>query len=370
MTPPPPAAPTAARALGRPAPAPSPGPAPDGAALDLRSVLRRLADGSRLAEAEARAVFDDVMEGHATPAQIGGLLMAMRVRGESLDEIVGAARAMRARMASVEAPAGALDVCGTGGDGAKTFNISTTVAIVVAACGVPVAKHCNRAISSRSGAADVLEALGVPLDAPLEAVARGLWEVGLGFLFAPRHHEAMRQVAGSRRELGARTLFNLVGPLSNPANARRQLLGVFDVRWVEPMAEALRALGSERAWIVHGEDGLDELTTTGRSFVAELREGRVRRFEVEPGDLGLGRARAEDLEGGDAAENAHATRRVLAGEAGPHRDVVLLNAAAALVVAGRVDGLAQGCALAGEAIDAGEARARLDALRRVMERAA
>lgn len=336
----------------------------------MHAVLRGLADGAALGEAEARAVFDGVMEGRATPTQIGGLLMAMRVRGETLDEILGAARAMRARMARVEAPQGTLDVCGTGGDGTSTFNISTTVAFVVAACGVPVAKHCNRAVSSRSGAADVLEALGIPLDAPLDAVERAIWEVGLGFLFAPRHHEAMRQVAGSRRELGARTLFNLLGPLSNPANARRQLLGVFDRHWVDVLAEALAALGSERAWVVHGEDGLDELTTTGRSFVAELRDGRVRRFEVEPREVGLSRARPEDLAGGDAAENALALRRVIAGATGPHRDVVLLNAAAALVVAGRVEDLARGCALAGEAIDQGAAEARLEALRRAMGRAA
>lgn len=370
---------SAASTIERPALAPVRAPATDaapprmaldGAGLDFRAILKGLATGGVLGEVEARRIFEGVMEGQATPTQIGGLLMALRVRGETLGEIVGAARAMRARMARVEAPAGALDVCGTGGDGASTFNISTTVSFVVAACGVPVAKHCNRAISSRSGAADVLEALGVPLDAPFEVVERAIWEVGIGFLFAPRHHEAMRQVAGSRRELGARTLFNLVGPLTNPANAQRQLLGVFDARWVGVVAEALQALGSEHAWVVHGEDGLDELTTTGRSFVAELRGGQVRRFEVEPGQVGLPRARPEDLEGGDAAENALALRRVLAGEAGPHRDIVLLNAAAALVVAGRVPDLRQGCAVAGEAIDAGAAAARLDALRRAMERAA
>ena len=335
--------------------------------LDMRAVLRGLAEGTPLASREAHAVFDGVMEGRATPTQIGGLLMAMRVRGETLDEIVGAAGAMRARMSRVDAPEGAVDVCGTGGDGASTINISTTVAFVVAACGVPVAKHCNRAVTSRSGAADVLEALGVPLDVPAEALARAMRETGVGFLFAPRHHEAMRHVAGSRRELGARTLFNLVGPLSNPAGARRQLLGVFDARWLELMAQALRELGSERAWVVHGEDGLDELTTTGPSQVAELRDGRVRRFTVTPEEAGLPRARPSDLEGGDATRNAAALRAVLAGEAGPHRDVVLLNAGAALVVAGRAEDLAHGVALAAGALDSGAAAAKLDALLGALE---
>lgn len=338
--------------------------------LDVPSALRILAGGSALAEWEARSVFGEIMGGGATPAQIGALLMAMRVRGETLDEIVGAARAMRERMVVVDAPEGAVDVCGTGGDGAGTFNISTTVAFVVAACGVPVAKHCNRAMSSKSGAADVLEALGLRLDAPFEAVARAIREVGVGFLFAPRHHSAMRHVGPSRRELGVRTLFNLVGPISSPARARRQLLGVFDRAWVEPMAQALAALGSERAWVVHGEDGLDELTTTGSSTVAELRDGSVRRLTITPEQVGLRRARSEDLAGGDATENAGLLRAVLAGKQGPHRDIVLLNAAAALLVAGRAGTLAEGCALAGEAVDAGAAAGKLDALVRVMEGAA
>ena len=337
------------------------------AAPDLRAVLRGLATGAPLAEREATAVFDEVMEGRATGAQIGGLLMAMRVRGETLAEIVGAARSLRARMDRAEAPAGAVDVCGTGGDGAGTINISTTVAFVVAACGVPVAKHCNRAVTSRSGAADVLEALGVPLDVPAHALARAMRETGVGFLFAPRHHEAMRHVAPSRRELGARTLFNLVGPLANPAGASRQLLGVFDPRWVPVMAEALRALGSERAWVVHGEDGLDEVTTTGRTLVSELRGRAIRSFEVTPEEAGLPRARPEDLLGGGAEANAVALRMVLQGRTGPHRDVVLLNAAAALVVAGRAEGLAEGVSVAARAVDSGAAAAKLDALLRSLE---
>ena len=336
-------------------------------APDLRAVLRGLATGAPLPERETTAVFDEMMEGRATPAQIGGLLMAMRVRGETLGEIVGAARSLRSRMDRVEAPEGAVDVCGTGGDGAGTINISTTVSFVLAGCGVPVAKHCNRAVTSRSGAADVLEALGVPLEASPGARARAMRETGVGFLFAPRHHEAMRHVAPSRRDLGTRTLFNLVGPLANPAGARRQLLGVFDARWVQVMAEALRALGSERAWVVHGEDGLDEMTTTGRTFVAELGHGAIRRFEVTPEEAGLPRARPEDLVGGGAEENAVALRLVLQGRTGPHRDVVLLNAAAALVVAGRADGLAEGARIAARAIDAGAAAAKLDALVHAVE---
>lgn len=334
---------------------------------DLSAVLRGLAEGGSLTRDDARAVFDTMMEGRATSAQIGGLLMAMRVRGETLDEIVGAAGAMRARMSRIEAPDGAVDVCGTGGDGAKTINISTTVAFVVAACGVPVAKHCNRAVTSKSGAADVLEALGVPLDASSAALVRAMRETGVGFLFAPRHHEAMRHVAGSRRELGVRTLFNLVGPLSNPAGARYQLLGVYDPCWLDIMASALHELGSERAWIVHGEDGLDELTTTGQSLVAELRDGRIHTFAISPEDVGLRRVRPEDLEGGNAAENADALRAVLGGKAGPHRDVVLLNAGAALVISGRADTLSNGVALAGEAVDAGAATAKLDELLHALE---
>ena len=337
------------------------------APLDMPAVLRGMATGAPLDMGGAAAVFDEVMDGHATPAQVGGLLMAMRVRGETLAEIVGAARALRSRMSRVEAPEGAVDVCGTGGDGAATINISTTVSFVVAACGVPVAKHCNRAVTSRSGAADVLEALGVPLDATPATLARAMRDTGVGFLFAPRHHAAMRHVVDIRRELGARTLFNLVGPLANPAGARRQLLGVFDRAWVPVMAEALRALGSERAWVVHGEDGLDELTTTGRTFVAELRDGALRQFEVTPEEAGLRRARSEDLTGGGAEENAEALRAVLAGRTGPHRDVVLLNAAAALVVAGRAERLADGVDLAVWAIDTGAATGKLDALVRAVE---
>ena len=332
---------------------------------DLKPVLARLAAGATLTQDEAEAAFDIIMSGDATPAQMGAFLMALRVRGETVEEITGAARIMRAKALRIEAPANAIDTCGTGGDASGTYNISTGAALVAAACGVPVAKHGNRALSSRAGSSDVLGALGVNLDADIGSVRRALWEIGICFLMAPRHHGAMRHVAGPRVELGTRTIFNLLGPLSNPAGARRQLMGVFARHWVEPLAHVLANLGTERAWIVHGSDGLDELTTTGPSFVAELRDGEVRSFELLPEDAGLRRARPEELKGGDPEVNAAAMRVMLAGEAGPFRDVVLLNSAAALLVAGRADDLRAGVALAADAIDSGRARQVLDELVRI-----
>lgn len=328
----------------------------------IRPVLARVALGESLSEAEAEAVFAEIMSGEATPAQIGGLLMALRVRGETVAEITGAARIMRAKSLAVAAPADAIDTCGTGGDGSGTYNISTAAAFVVAGCGVPVAKHGNRALSSKSGSADVLAALGVNLDADLALVQESLATNHIGFLMAPRHHSAMRHVAGPRVELGTRTLFNLLGPLANPANTRFQVIGVFAERWVEPLAEVLGRLGSERAWVVHGSDGLDELTTTGPSTVAELRDGRVHRFTVTPEQAGLPRADAEALKGGDAAANAQALRALLDGAPGAYRDIVVLNAAAALVVAGRAGDLAAAARLAEHSIDSGAAAASLDRL--------
>jgi anthranilate phosphoribosyltransferase len=322
---------------------------------DLKALLGKVADGGTLTEDEAETAFDVIMSGNATPAQMGGFLMALRVRGETVDEIAGAARVMRAKVHPIDAPPGAIDTCGTGGDAAGTWNISTAAAIVVAACGVPVAKHGNRAASSRSGAADVLQALGVNIECDMALVQRSLDELGLCFLMAPRHHTAMRNVGPTRVELGTRTIFNLLGPLSNPAGARRQLLGVFSRTWVEPLARVLGRLGSERAWVVHGSDGLDEITTTGVTHVAELRDGSVRTFEIVPEDAGLPRAEPSALKGGDAATNAQAIRALLAGETGAYRDIVLLNAGAALVVAGRADDLRSGVAQAREAIDGGTA---------------
>lgn len=336
----------------------------------FQHILRLVADGATLTAEQTEAAFDLMMQGAATPTQIGGLLMAMRVRGETVEEITGAVRAMRAHMITVKAPAGAIDCCGTGGDARHTVNISTAVTFVVAGCGVPVAKHGNRAASSKSGAADVLEALGVNLDVSLSALPSAFDETNVAFLFAQRHHPAMRHVAQSRRELDTRTLYNLLGPLSNPAGARRQLLGVFGPQWLEPIAEVLHTLGSERAWVVHGGDGLDELTTTTHSSVAELRGGRVSRFDVWPEQAGVARATLDDLRGGDARQNAAELRSVLQGRACPYRDIVVLNAAAALVVADKADGLGQGAEMARQSIDTGAAAARLEALVRATNRVA
>lgn len=329
---------------------------------DLRPTLALLAGGATLTAQQTETAFDMMLAGEAPPAQVGGLLMAMRLHGETVEQITGAARAMRARMTPVLAPAGAIDTCGTGGDVSGTLNISTAVAFVVAGCGVPVAKHGNRAASSKSGAADVLEALGVNLDMPFEMLSRTLHDEQIAFLFATRHHAAMRHVGTTRRELGVQTIFNLLGPLSNPASAQRQLLGVFGPQWLTPIAEVLRALGSTRAWVVHGGDGLDELTTTTHSSVAELRGGKVTRFEVMPEQAGIARATLDDLRGGDAHENAAALRQMLDGRVGPYRDIVLLNAAAALVVADKAVGLEQGAELARRSIDSGAAASRLEAL--------
>ena len=328
----------------------------------LKPFLAKLADGRSLDADEAEAAFDIIMSGSATQAQIGAFLMALRVRGETVDEITGAVRIMRAKAVAVSAPADAIDVVGTGGDASGTYNISTAAAIVVASCGVPVAKHGNRALSSRSGAADVLAALGVDIDADVALVERAILEAGIGFMMAPRHHSAMRHVAAPRAEIGTRTIFNLLGPLSNPAGVRRQFTGAFAREWIEPMARVLGNLGAERAWVVHGSDGLDEMTTTGASHVAELSGGEVRAFDVSPADAGLPEARPEELKGGDAETNAAALSALLRGEAGPYRDVVLYNAAGALIVAGKVENLKDGVARGAAAVDEGRAAATLEKL--------
>lgn len=328
----------------------------------LKPFLAKVADGTALTAQEAEDAFAVIMSGEATSAQIAGLLMALRVRGETVNEITGAVRAMRAKMLPVTAPAGAIDVVGTGGDGSGTFNISTGAALVVAGCGVPVAKHGNRALSSKSGAADVLTTLGVNLDAELPLVERAIAEAGIGFLMAPRHHAAMKHVMPARVEMGVRTIFNILGPLSNPAGVTRQFTGVFARQWVEPLAQVLKNLGSEACWVVHGEDGLDELTTTGPSFVAQLKDGAITTFTVTPADAGLPTARPEDLKGGSPEINAQAIRDLVAGKKGPYRDIVLLNAAASLVVAGKVDDLMSGVAKAAQAINGGAAAQALDRL--------
>jgi anthranilate phosphoribosyltransferase len=328
----------------------------------FKKLLAFVADGGKLSQAQAEEAFEIIMSGNATPSQMGAMLMGLRLRGETVDEIAGAARVMRAKAVPIQAPPGAIDTCGTGGDASGTYNISTGAAIVVAACGVPVAKHGNRAASSKSGSADVLAALGVNLDADMALVAESLKVNNIGFMMAPRHHAAMRHVGPTRVELGTRTIFNLLGPLSNPAGAKRQLLGVFHRQWVKPVAEVLGTLGSERAWVVHGSDGLDELTTTGTSYVAELKDGKVTAFEVTPEDAGLARVTSDALKGGDPAFNAQAVTAMLGGATGPYRDIVLLNAAAALIVAGKAADLKAGVKLAAEAIASGKAKATLASL--------
>jgi len=328
----------------------------------FKPLIAKVAAGSHLSRAEAVEAFDAILSGEVTPSQLGGFLMALRVRGESVEEITGAVTAMRAKMARVDAPAGAIDIVGTGGDGSGSFNVSTLAALIVAACGTPVAKHGNRAASSKSGAADTLSALGVKIGLTPEAVERSLRETGIGFMMAPTHHAAMRHVGPTRVELGTRTIFNLLGPLANPAGVRRQLIGVFSAAWLEPMAEVLRNLGSERVWIAHGADGLDEMSTTGPTKIVELNEGKIRSFEVTPESVGLPRATLSSLRGGDAAYNAAALRAVLEGAANAYRDIAVFNAAGALVVAGRVRDLAEGVSLAGEVLRSGAAARILDRL--------
>ena len=328
----------------------------------FRALISKVATGSTLTREEASHAFDKMMSGEATPAQMGGLLMALRIRGETVEEITGAVATMRSKMLPVKAPADAIDVVGTGGDAAGSYNISTCAAFIVAGAGVPVAKHGNRALSSRSGAADVLGALGVKIDLMPEQISRCITDAGIGFMFAPAHHPAMKNVGPTRVELGTRTIFNLLGPLSNPASVKRQMVGVFARPWIEPLAKVLGALGMERAYVVHGSDGLDEITTSGPTYVAELEGGKVRTFEITPEEVGLKRSNAADLKGGDAETNAKALREVLAGKLGPFRDVAALNAAAALVVAGKAKTLADAFKLAQKSVDSGEALKRLDRL--------
>jgi len=329
---------------------------------DLKSIIGKVATGATLSREEASAAFAAMMSGEATPSQMGGLLMALRVRGETVDEITGAVAAMRGKMLKVEAPAGAVDVVGTGGDGSGSVNVSTCAAFIVAGSGVPVAKHGNRALSSRSGAADVLAALGVKIDLTPDKVGRCIKEAGIGFMFAPAHHPAMKNVGPTRVELATRTIFNLLGPLSNPAGVKRQMVGVFSKQWVQPLAQVLKNLGSEAAWVVHGSDGLDEITLTGPTSVAALENGSIRTFEVTPEDAGLARSAPGSLLGGDAEANATALRSVLEGKPGAYRDVALLNAAATLIVAGKAKDLKEGVAIGARTLDSGAAAARLKQL--------
>jgi len=329
---------------------------------EFKGLIAKAATGAALSREEAARGFDTMMSGEATPSQMGGLLMALRVRGETVDEITGAVTAMREKMLRVRAPADAIDVVGTGGDASGSFNISTCAALIVAGAGVPVAKHGKRALSSRSGAADVLAALGVNIELTPEVVSRCITHAGIGFMFAPAHHPAMKNVGPTRVELGTRTIFNLLGPLSNPAGVKRQMVGVFSRQWIEPLAQVLKNLGSESVWVVHGSDGLDEITTAGPTHVAALENGAVRTFEITPEEMGLQRVKPEALRGGEAKENAQAVVDVLKGKSGAFRDVAALNAAAALVVAARAKDLKQALALAQKSIDSGEAASRLQRL--------
>lgn len=330
----------------------------------IASILKKVAAGTPLEEDEMCTAIATMTDGNATPPQMAAFLMGLAVRGETVFEISGAARLLRQKMTPLQiAPdLDPIDIVGTGGDGHATYNVSTCAAFVAAGAGLKVAKHGNRSVSSRSGASDVLTALGVNVDAPLEVVARAVDETGIAFLWAPKHHPAMKTWAPIRAELGVRTVFNLLGPLCNPAGVKRHVIGVFDQHWVEPVAGVLKALGSTHAWVVHGHDGMDELTTTGPTSVAELRNGNISVFDVSPEDAGLQRAALEDLKGGDAQENAAALRDVLAGKTSAYRDIVCLNTAAALVVHDRAANLADGVKRAETSIDSGRAQKALDSL--------
>ncbi|MCV3768533.1 anthranilate phosphoribosyltransferase [Rhizobium sp. TRM95796] len=328
---------------------------------DLKPFLAKVAASQPLSTDEARSAFDIIMSGGATPSQIGAFLMGLRVRGETVDEIQGAVSTMRDKMLAVEAPENAIDIVGTGGDGAHTYNISTLASIITAGAGVPVAKHGNRAQSSKSGTADALSALGVKLDITPEVTARCISEAGIGFMFAQQHHSAMRFVGPTRVELGTRTIFNLLGPLSNPAGVKRQLLGVYAPQWLRPVAEALKGLGSTDVWVVHGE-GLDEITLTGETQVVALQNGEIREFTLTPLDFGMQPITLDEIRGGDGEHNAGALRAILNGATNAYRNISVANAAAALVVAGKAKDIAEGVTLAETSLSSGSARAALDRL--------
>jgi anthranilate phosphoribosyltransferase len=334
--------------------------------MTFQTTLHTLVDGNDLTEDEMVSSMTEIMEGEVTDSHLAAFLTALHMKGETVAEIVGAARVMRAKAEKLNIKSTPLvDTCGTGGDGADTFNISTASALVTAGAGVNVAKHGNRAVSSRSGSADVLKCLGVNLDANLATVQRCVDEAGLGFLFAPLMHKAMKHAGGVRKELGFRTIFNLLGPLTNPANAQAQVLGVFDVKWVQPLAEVLRDLDCSRALVVHGSDGLDEITLTGVSQVAELKNGEVTSYSLDPGELGFEYCASDDLKGGTPEENAAIIQEILNGEKGPKRDIVVVNSAAAIYVAGKADSLDLAVQLAVNSIESGKARDKLQDLCRI-----
>lgn len=335
--------------------------------LDIKAVINRVVDGVNLEIPEMEEVFNFIMGGEATPSQIASFITAMRMKGETVDEITGAARIMRkfAAKIKVENPENTIDTCGTGGDRSHTFNISTVSAIIAASCGIPVAKHGNRSVSSSCGSADVLSQLGVNLEINTDKVSECISQAGIGFLFAPMLHSSMQYAIGPRKEIGIRTIFNLLGPLTNPANAQRQVMGVFDSRWVKPLAAVLQNLGSIKVMVVHGSDGLDEITTTDKTFVCELSDNKLKEYEIDPQKYGLSYARHEDLLGGDATRNAEIVTGILSGEKGHKRDIVLLNAAAAVYVSGKAKDLKEGIEIAAAAIDSGKSKKTLDTLIKV-----
>lgn len=331
----------------------------------IKEAISILIEKIDLSEAEMAEAMREIMEGKATDAQIGAFLTALRLKGETIDEITGAAKVMREKALSIKAPAGTVDTCGTGGDMAHTFNISTTAAFIVSGAGIPVAKHGNRSVSSKSGSADVLQALGVNIELPPEKIEKSLIEVGFGFLFAPFFHGAMKYALGPRREIGIRTVFNILGPLTNPAGAKYQVLGVYSSDLTETMAKVLGNLGCIHAFVVHGEDGLDEITITGKTKVSELKGGKVENYFIEPSDFGIKTGSIEDLLGGESKENAEITINILKGEKGPKRDIVLLNASAAIVASGKATDLKEGIAIAERSIDSGAALRKLEGIKKV-----
>ena len=329
----------------------------------IKEAIRKIVDGVHLTESEAAEIMDEIMSGIATDAQIGSFITALRMKGETVDELTGLVKVMRDKATKINCPHPVfMDTCGTGGDMRNTFNISTVAAFVVAGAGIPVAKHGNRAVSSRCGSADLLLALGVNIEAEVPVVEKCLAEIGIGFLFAPLLHRAMKYAIGPRREIGIRTVFNILGPLTNPAGARYQVLGVFAPQWTEPVAHVLKNLGTERAFVVHGLDGLDEFSTIGVTRVSELKKGTVSTREMTPEEFGIKRVAAQDIAGGDVEENAVIARGILSGETGPRRDIVLLNAAASIMVAGKARTIGDGLKIAAESIDSGEAHERLKKL--------
>ncbi len=330
----------------------------------IKEAINMLVNKINLTEIETAGCMKEIMEGNAGDAQIGAFLAALRMKGETVEEITGAAKVMRAKAAAIRSPEGVLDTCGTGGDMSHTFNISTTTAFVVAGAGVPVAKHGNRSVSSRSGSADVLEALGVKIDLPPEKVEKCLFETGFGFLFAPLFHPAMKYAVGPRRELGIRTIFNILGPITNPANAKRQILGVFSDKLTEPLAMVLGNLGAVDAMVVHGEDGLDEVSISGRTRVSRCKDGEVTTFHIEPEDFGIWKNKIDHIRGGNKEENAAITLSVLNGEKGPRRDIVLMNSAVALIAAGKTEDFKTAFGIAEDSIDSGRALKKLDEVKR------